>query len=287
MKKFARSTLLCFIPIVIGVVCFIVGNTIGNSTVTYVGMLSIVAGLPAMMVIFLIVGLILMSMGKLGGETSAADNKTAAADETQTDDAETTTPLQSEHEQEIIEAVNSTHGFASRANMAEYEMDSITEGMKHAPKWGIAVGLSFFFSLVALLIAATVLLINRIFVGAIVCAAIVGITLITTFIVMSVRRAKATNGDISRAQKITEGKVKACFMVGTTTTKSGGLRHGNGETVRIQSVTYKVIVIADGEEYGTFSKRYYEADETVTIAVMGKKRAKIVEDVETEKIKSE
>ena len=161
-------------------------------------------------------------------------------------------------------------------------MQHIAEGMRNSPKWGVALGLTFFFSLLALLIVATVLLINRIFIGAIVCAAIVGVVLITTFIVMTVSRAIAMKGDISKAKKITEGKVKTCFMAGTATTKSGGLHRGNGKTVRIKSVTYRVIVIADGEEYGAFSKQFYETDEKVTIADMGKKRARILEAAELE-----
>ena len=104
---------------------------------------------------------------------------------------------------------------------------------------------------------------------------------------MSISRAKATNGDIGKAKSITEGKVKACFMIGTTTTRTGGTHRqsAGGTTVRINSVTYRVIVIADGVEYAAFSKQFYETGEMVTIAVMGKKRAKIVEGDELEKIK--
>ena len=195
------------------------------------------------------------------------------------------TPSQKEREQNAIADVNNASGYVSRAKMAEYEIQSVAEGMKHAPKWGIVVGIGGFLFLVADLAAATVLLINRIFVGAIVCAALLGVVLITALIAMIVSRAKAMNGDISKAKKITEGKVKACFMVGTATTKSGGIPHGNGKTVRIHSVTYQVIVIADGEEYRAFSKQFYETDENVTIAVMGKNRAKIVENAEPEIIK--
>lgn len=280
MKKFARFTLLCFIPVVAGVVCFIVGNTTGNSTVTYAGMLTLIAGLPAMMVIFIIVGLILMSTGKLGDgkkqESDTADttgNKTTAADEA----PEEETLSQREREQNAIDAVNNSSRYESRVNMANYEIQHVAEGMKNAPKWGVAVGITSFFLLVADLIAATVLLINRIFVGAIVCAALFGVVLITAFTVTAVSRAKAMNDDIRKAGKITEGKVKTCFMAGSTTTKSGG-------TARISDIIYRVIVSADGEEYGAFSKQFYETGETVTVAVTGRKRAKIVDQPELEKL---
>lgn len=192
---------------------------------------------------------------------------------------------QKDVDQKAINAVNGSKHFESRVNMANYEMRNVTEGMRNAPKWGIALGLTFFFLLVADLIVATILLINHIFVGAIVCAVIFGATIITALIAMIISRAKAKNGDIRKAKKITEGKVKTCFMVGTTTMRTGRNPHhsSNGKSVRIKSITYRVLVNADGEEYGAFSKRFYETDEKVTIAVMGKKRAKIVENTEFEK----
>ncbi|MDE6293511.1 MAG: hypothetical protein K2L88_02680 [Clostridiales bacterium] len=283
--RFAVLHILVLIPLATGLGCVIGGNTHGNHTIAFAGMLILSAGLPAVMIILVISVLIWKYRGIRQAEsdtTDTTDNNTTPTDEARDGVAEEQTPSQSEREQKAIAAVNSTNRIASRVNLANYEMDSIAEGMKHAPKWGLPVGLTCFFSLFTLLIVATVLLINRIFIGAIVCAAIVGVVLITTFIVMAVSRAKATNGDISKAKMIIEGKVKACFMIGTTTTKSGGLPHNNGGTVRIQSVTYRVIVIAEGIEYGAFSKQFYEKGEKVTIAVMGKKRAKIVEDAELE-----
>ncbi|MDE6618824.1 MAG: hypothetical protein K2K13_07395 [Clostridiales bacterium] len=290
--RFIVLHVLVLIPIVIGVTCFIVGNRTNNNTLSFVGMLAFEVGVPVVMAILIAIVLTwkIRSIRKLESDTTdttdttnttnTAVDKTDAIDEASGDEAKEQTPSKKEHEQNMIAAVNSTNRYASRTNMANYEMESIAEGMKHAPKWGLPVGLTCFFSLFALLITATVLLINRIFVGAIICAAIVGVVLITTFIVMAVSRAKATNGDISKAKKITEGKVKACFMAGTSTMRAGG-------SVRISGVAYRVIVIADGVEYGAFSNRFYETDEKVTVAVMGKKRAKIVDDDVMEKTEAE
>ncbi len=281
--RFVLLHVAVLIPIVIGVTCFIVGSHTDNNTVSFVGMLAFEAGVPSVMAILIAVVLIwkFRSIKKLESDTTdTTTDTTVAIDEASDDEAKAQTMSQREREQHAIDAVNSTNRYASRANMADYEVQSIAEGMKHAPKWGLPVGLTCFFSLFALLIVATILFIKRIFVGGIICAAIVGVVLITTFIVMAVSRARATNGDISKAKKITGGKVKACFMMGTTTTRAGG-------SVRIAGVTYRVIVIADGVEYGAFSKRFYETDENVTVAVMGKKRAKIVEDFEPEEVETE
>lgn len=179
---------------------------------------------------------------------------------------------QREREQNALNAINGSERFASRANMANYEMQHVREGMRNAPKWGIAVGITSFLLLVADLIIATILLIKGIWVGAIVCVALFASVIIVALISTAVSRAIAMNGNISRAKKIIEGKVKTCFTSGTTTVKSGR----NAQTVRVTGVIYRVVVIADGKEYGAFSRRFYETDEKVTVAVMGKKRAKIV-----------
>lgn len=287
--RLALFTILPLIPLVTGLTCLIGGTNSDNKTVAFAGALVLEVGLPAVMIILVVAGLIWKFHGVRKSEpdtTSVADNS-MVADEARSDEAKEQAPSQREREQKAIDAVGGTHGFASRANMAEYEADHIAEGMRNAPKWGLPVGIGMFLLIVADVVGATVLAIKEIFVGTIVCAALFAGFVITALIVMSVSRTKATDGDIGKAKKITTGKVKTCFMVGTTTTKSGGMRHGNGGTVRINSVTYRVIVIADGIEYGAYSKRFYETDENVTVAVMGKKRAKIVEDVESEKIKSE
>lgn len=260
------------IPLAVGLGCLIGGTNSNNHTVAFAGKIVLEAVVPGVMAILVAAVLIwkYRSIKKFKEESAATDEAQAESDE-----AKEETPSQREREQNMLNAVNSTRGYASRAKLAEYEMEHVVEGMSHAPKWGLPVGLICFFSLLGLLIAATILLIKRIFVGAIVCAAIVGVTLITTFIVMAVSRARAVNGDISKAKKITEGKVKSCFMVGMAETRTP---FGHGETVRVQGVTYRVIVVADGVEYGAFSNKFYETGETVTVAVMSKNKAKIVED---------
>lgn len=184
---------------------------------------------------------------------------------------------QREREQNALNAINDSEQFVSRVNMANYEMQHVREGMRNAPKMGIVIGITSFLLLVADLIIATVLLIKGIWIGAIVCAALFGDVIIIAFISTAVSRAIAMNGNISRAKKIIEGKVKTCFTSGTTTVKSGG---SHGQRLRVTGVTYRVVVSADGKEYGAFSKRFYETDETITVAVMGKKRAKIVDETE-------
>ena len=275
-------TAAVLIPLAAGLACLIGGTNHNNPTVAFVGKILLEAVVPGVM--FILVISILMwkyvICPRRKTDTKATMDETTEANEADEPTPNEQIPSQREREQNMLNAINGTRGFASRAKLAEYESDHVAEGMKHAPKWGIILGLTCFFSLFALLIVATILLIKRIFVGAIVCAAIVGVVLITTLIVMIVSRAKATNGDISKAKKITEGKVKACFMVGMAETRTP---FGHGETVRVQGVTYQVIVIADDKEYRAFSKQFYETDETVTIAVMSKYRAKIVEKAEPEK----
>ena len=280
--RFALLHILVLIPIVTGVACLIAGNKTDNDTLTFAGKLVLEAGVPGVIIILVIAVLIWKFHG-----VRKAEPDTSAADKTHDDETNEQAPSQIEHEQNAINAVNSTNYMSSRVKLAEYEAAHVAEGMKHAPKWGMPVGIGIFLLLVADIVGATVLAIKGIFVGTIICAALFAGVVITGLIVMSVSRAKAMNGDISKAKKITEGKVKACFMIGTTTTRTGGnhrYQSTNGRTVRIHGVTYRVIVIADGKEYGTFSKRFYETGENVTVAVMSKNRAKIVEPAELENL---
>ncbi len=272
--RFAVLHILVLIPIVIGVTCFIVGNRTNNNTLSFAGMLAFEIGVPAVMLILVIAVLIWKFRG-----IRKAESDTAPSEELKEG-----TPPQREREQNAIDAVNSTDGFASRANLADYEVQHIAEGMKNAPKWGLPVGIGMFLLIVADVVVATVLAIKEIFVGTIICVALFAGFVITGLIVMSVSRSRAMNGDVSKAKKITEGVVKSCFMVGMAETRTA---RGHGETVRIQGVTYRVIVIADGEEYGTYAKQFYETGEKVTVAVMGRKRAKIVEGAEPEKAETE
>ena len=37
--------------------------------------------------------------------------------------------------------------------------------------------------------------------------------------------------------------------------------------MRVNSVTYRVIIIVDGREYNTYSKQFYDAGEQLTVSV--------------------
>lgn len=239
--RFIAFLVLVLIPAVTGIALLVVGNKSDDDTLTFAGQIVLGAGVPGVMVI-LVAAVLIWKYGvclRQKADMKVTADRTIVADEAQTDSVELCgevkeeTPSQREREQQATAAVNSSSGYVSCAKMAEYEAQSVAVGMKHAPKWGIIVGIGGFLLLVADLVSATVFLINRIFVGAIICAALLGVALITVLIFMIISRAIAMNGDIRKAKKITKGKVKACFMIVTATTKSGGIPHGNGGTVRI------------------------------------------------------
>lgn len=57
--------LLVFIPIVIGIALFIIGNVTGNFDITHIGLLVFEIGIPVTMFALVVIGLILMITGKL------------------------------------------------------------------------------------------------------------------------------------------------------------------------------------------------------------------------------
>ncbi|MDE5756786.1 MAG: hypothetical protein K2I23_06830 [Clostridia bacterium] len=141
---------------------------------------------------------------------------------------------------------------------------------ENSQKLGFVIGIGGFFLLVADLITATVLLINGIYVGAIVCAAIFVGLLATAFIAAAIDHAKVTKDDIRYAKKITEGEVIRCIMTSMSAAKSTG--------------QYMVEVSADGAEYVASSAQSYEAGEKILVGVMSKKRAIIVDESDLEKL---
>ncbi|MDE6275704.1 MAG: hypothetical protein K2M75_04105 [Clostridia bacterium] len=129
---------------------------------------------------------------------------------------------------------------------------------KNSQKFVAVICIAAFFLLFADLIAATVLVINGIYIGAIVCAAIFGGSIISAIVAVIIKQIIAMRNDIRTAKKITNGKVTRCVMSNMT--------------------EYSIEVIVDGKEYVVSSKDSYEPDDEVMIAIFSKKRARIVAD---------
>lgn len=259
---------LILIPLIVGLVLVMTGNGIG----VYV----LAIGIPGVMIVLVIVGLIMMMKGKLFNKKQSADGLN------QGEGTEKEEGVAKAEEQAAIKGINSTRYFVNRYKLAEYEARNIIKGTENASKKGMAAGIIFFVLLVADFALAVVFAIKQIWAGTIVCAALFVVSIVTVLIASAVRQSKSMRADISKAEKIVDGIVKSCVMSSTVTTKAVMRNRVTAPTVRVNSVIYRVIVSADGGEYEAFSNRFYETDEKAVIAVLGKKSAKILDETEIE-----
>ncbi|MDE7265740.1 MAG: hypothetical protein K2N52_05655, partial [Clostridia bacterium] len=238
MKIIVRLSFLVLIPIIVGLALALSGYSAGAWILAI--------GTPAVMIALVIAGIIMLMKGKLfKKEQDEQTEEKSGADEL----------TEREKEQAAINKVNNSRFYKSKFALAEYEANQILEATKQTSKKGFAMGIIFFILLVADAITATVLLINHIWIGAIVCAALFGVTIIAILITVVIRQAMSMHGDIRKAKRIVGGKVKSCVMSSMVTSKAAV------NSVRINSVVYRVVLIADGGEYVAFSRRFYETEE--------------------------
>lgn len=286
MNKLYRMALLVFIPIITGIVMFIVGNSTGDFEITKKGLLVLAIGTPATITLLVVIGLILMSAGKLiKPEQPKQQNQDEAKDNIneQGGDLQTTVEpqTQSELEQAKLDDINSSYGYSSREKLAEYEMQQIVNaGKMYTAKQKAPVILFIVFLFVDFALTPTFAVLG-IFVGAIICAALFVGSVLTAFIVKTVlakRSMRASKGD-DKDREVFEGTVKGCVMSSMATAKYGPIA-----TVRVNSVVYAVIITAGEEQYTAYSEKVYETGESVKFYKLGKRLASILEPGEQNEI---
>ena len=158
----------------------------------------------------------------------------------------------------------------SNEQSSQQEKQQLLQGIVTPSPVGAIICLVCFLLLVADAITATVLLIKGKYVGCIVCVVILAVVLISGLVISFISNIIAMKGDIRHAKKILCGTVKSCETAGMSNSKSNS-------SVTTQSLDYKIVATAeDGLDYVAISQQQYETDEPVIIAVMGKKKAKLV-----------
>ena len=286
MNKLYRMALLVFIPIVAGIVMFIVGNTTGDFEITKTGLLVLAIGTPATITLLVVIGLILMVTGKLiKPEQPKQQNQDKAKDNINERDGDSQTTAepqtQSESEQAKLDDINSSYGYSSREKLAEYEMQQIVNaGKMYTAKQKVPVILFIVFLFVDFALTPTFAVLG-IFVGAIICAALFVGSVLTAFIVKTViakRSMRASKGD-DKDREVFEGTVKGCVMSSMTTAKYGPIA-----TARVNSVVYAVIITAGEEQYTAYSQKVYETGESVKFYKLGKRLASLLEPGEQNEI---
>ena len=284
MNKLHKLALLVFIPVVVGIVMFIVGNSEGDFETTKTGLLVLCIGTPATITLLVIVGLILMSAGKLiKPEQPKQQSPDEAKDNINEQDGDSQTTVapqsQSESEQAKLDDINSSYGYSSREKLAEYEMQQIVNsGKMYSAKQKAPVILFIVFLFVDFALAPTFAVLG-IFVGAIICAVLFVGSVLAAFIakmVIAKRSMRAGNGD-DKNREVFDGTVKGCVMSSMTTTKYGQIA-----TARVNSVVYAVIITAGEEQYTAYSEKFYETGESVKFCIVGRRSASIIEQSDSD-----
>ena len=127
----------------------------------------------------------------------------------------------------------------STLTQSENEQQATTSNTKTSPKIVPVLMIAGFFLIFGDLIAATALLITGHKIGAIVCAVLFAIILLTVVFGTIISSEWALRNDIRKAKKITEGKVIRCVMANMN--------------------EYSVEISVDGKEYTVSSKDSYES----------------------------
>ena len=279
MNKLYRMALLVFIPVITGIVMFIVGNTTGDFEITKTGLLVLAIGTPATITLLVFIGLILMATGKLiKPEQPTQQNQDEAKDNISEQDGDSQTTVapqtQSELEQARLDDINSSYGYSSREKLAEYEMQHIANASKmYTAKQKAPVILFIVFLFVDFALTPTFAVLG-IFVGAIICAALFVGSVLTVFIVKMVltKRSMRAGKDGDKDREVLEGTVKGCVMSSMTTAKYGQIA-----TARVNSVVYAVVITVGEEQYTAYSEKVYETGESVKFYKLGKRLAAILE----------
>ncbi|MDE6189733.1 MAG: hypothetical protein K2G37_05560 [Clostridia bacterium] len=108
--------------------------------------------------------------------------------------------------------------------------------------------------------------------GVITCISLFAGTIIICMIVVKVsERLSMRKIDVNSGKyEIVCGAVKNCFL--SSTTSSGGMRG-----TQITGVVYRVVVNANGKDYTAYSREFRTRGDIVMIAIIGKKRATIID----------
>lgn len=269
------------IPVVLitGIVLNVVGHRTGNITLAKVGIGILTYGLPATMFTLVVVGLVLMMTGKLSDS-----DKNKKSDVTFGKSAEEAAAEETEDEK--IEKINSSYGYESQKQLAEYQIDHVANAYKNSGRGDRIKGWLFFGFLMTDFALILVFAFLGIMIGALVCFCLFGGTIILSLIVKVILEktsmSRRFNPD-KYERRIATVKASVLSSMGN----SGGGR--SGSTVRVSSVTYRIILDVDGKEYNAYSGYCYPEGEAIDVWVRknGGGVAKIVEPTPAKKAAEE
>lgn len=261
MKKLIKLALIPVIPLVIALILQVIGSSINNEQVFYIGKMILSIGMPVCLFLLVVIGLILYSTGKLADKNSRKIEAHTEADETKQ-----------------IEDINTSYGYESHRKSDEFMINHAEENYKNSTLKEKFLGWTFLGFLMSDFALIFVFLYLRVYIGIYICFGVFAGTILLSAIIKIILEKTSINFKIKKNKNydIVNGKVKYCVL---SSVASSGLSHRRS-TTRVQSVTYKVKIEANGKEYIAYSKNYFEKESPVTIAIISSRRASIIEKID-------
>ncbi|MDE7379469.1 MAG: hypothetical protein K2N14_00315 [Clostridia bacterium] len=267
MKNVFKLCILILVVFVVGLTLDIVGYQIGNITMAKVGINIMSFGIPLSMTIAVFVSMIMLFTGKWSfNDNKPKDGKSLSEEKSVT----------AESEAEKIGDINSSYGYDSQMKLAEYQVDQTAKIYRNTNKRGRVFGWLFFGFLMLSFIMIIVFAFFGNMIGVFVCLGLFAGTIIISLIVKVILEKTSMSQRIDPDKyNYTTATVKACVLSSMGST--GGGRHNS--TTRVTSVTYRIILDVEGQEYNAYSHDVYEEGERIEVAVKrnGRGVAKIIE----------
>lgn len=253
MKKLVKLSYLLFIPFISGIVCIIAGIVTKLDIFFDIGIILMTIVMPLSMIACVVVGLVMMITGRLSDEPP--DN------------------VSKEKEYSEIADINTSYGYDSNMKRGEYLSRHTAENYANATLKEKILGWSFFAFLIGDFVLIFLFGVIGNVTGFAICSCIFAGTILISLIVKIILEKTSMSGKTA-GRPVVAGEVKACVLSSMTSTGGSKLRY----TTRIRGVTYRVTISVQGADFTAYSKTFYEKGEKVKIAVIGKRRAHIMND---------
>lgn len=252
MRKLAKLSFIILIPIVLGGILTAAGFFTADETVSVIGFWVLAAGIPAVMVVLITVGLVLIITGRLNLDDSKKADKSSQPE---------TEKRKATDEENDIRKVNSSYRYESRYASAKYQANHISKIYKLSNLGDRIKGWLFFLFLIIDFVLILVFAFLGITLGAIICFCLFAGTILICFLVKIVLEKTSISGKHKPSKYFSKmGEVLATVLSSMTST-------GTKYTERIKSVTYRVIIKVDGKTYNAYSKNFYKEGETVEVLI--------------------
>lgn len=174
-------------------------------------------------------------------------------------------------EEERIEKINSTYGYANDAANADHQISHIKNAYRNSSRGAKIGGVLFVVSFIACLVAGMVLMtVGYTLIGGIVFGCGAAIIIVSLIVVKIKERTSLSSAYDPADYTRKSGTVKACYMSSSSSVND-----------RLKSVTYKVLLDVEGNTLTAYSHEYYNTDEILNVLVhKNGKRAKIADEYE-------